>query len=922
VSSVTRNVCIIAHVDHGKTTLADSVLSRAGVLNDAKAGQARAMDTEAVEQEHGITVKSTGISLQYPDWPARLGLRPSTKPASDDADADASVGRHVVRNVVTGDGHLRINLIDCPGHVDFSGEVTSALRVSDGAVVVVDCVEGVGVQTETVVRQALTEHVQPVLFLNKLDRVITELQCTPEDAYMKVLGAIERVNELIETYQPEGCDFTVDPRKGTVGFGSGLYGWGVTLPQLATHLLLAKQKQKQEQQQQQEPPDACVERLSADVRAITKRLWGDVFVDPASGKWRKVQGTNKDGTLHARTFCAIVLQPIFDVYAAQARDDRDALLKLCDAVGAACFTAAERHDLSTKDLRKGMMKAWLPVADAILCLVDDHLPSPLEAQPRRIHAIYQGAPYYYHHHHDDDDDVDDDVDGDDEVADDDGGVLAAMRACDPAGPTMVFITKMIKASKKGKALIGFGRVFSGTLRQGDTLFALDADYAPARSERPGSGSSDSGRDDNDNNSSSSSKKRVQGAVPVTVKGVQLVMAGKMQPIKQATAGMVVGVLGLDRAIVKTGTLASTLTAHPFKTLRFSVSPVVRVSVRAAKPGLSTKLQQAMSALQQQDPCVQCYTDSATGETILAGVGELNVQLCLRALGEAIDCEVKATEPAVQYCESVGAQSSQVCLAKSSNKHNRLYVRARPLGADVVAALDNGAVTMNMDAVSRTRALVAAGMERAEAKKVVAIAGTNVLLDETVGLDLSPILDMVSTVFKEVCDSSVLCAEELRGAALAVVDARLHQDSVHRRADQVFPMARRALFAAIVTAAPVLLEPVFEVTVQVPQECMAGMRRVLKDRGGAVVEDVVPAGTPLHTVRAHLPVAQSFGFNGDLMSATSGKAFPTTNFSHWARVGGDPLDPATVAGRAVAAVRTRKRMAKPAPPTAADLVDKL
>ena len=788
MSSVTRNVCIIAHVDHGKTTLADSVLSRAGVLNDAKAGQARAMDTEAVEQEHGITVKSTGISLQYPDWPARLGLRPSTKPASDDADADASVGRHVVRNVVTGDGHLRINLIDCPGHVDFSGEVTSALRVSDGAVVVVDCVEGVGVQTETVVRQALTEHVQPVLFLNKLDRVITELQCTPEDAYMKVLGAIERVNELIETYQPEGCDFTVDPRKGTVGFGSGLYGWGFTLPQLATHLLLAKQKQKQEQQQQQEPPDACVERLSADVRAITKRLWGDVFVDPASGKWRKVQGTNKDGTLHARTFCAIVLQPIFDVYAAQARDDRDALLKLCDAVGAACFTAAERHDLSTKDLRKGMMKAWLPVADAILCLVDDHLPSPLEAQPRRIHAIYQGAPYYYHHHHDDDDDVDDDVDGDDEVADDDGGVLAAMRACDPAGPTMVFITKMIKASKKGKALIGFGRVFSGTLRQGDTLFALDADYAPARSERPGSGSSDSGRDDNDNNSSSSSKKRVQGAVPVTVKGVQLVMAGKMQPIKQATAGMVVGVLGLDRAIVKTGTLASALTAHPFKTLRFSVSPVVRVSVRAAKPGLSTKLQQAMSALQQQDPCVQCYTDSATGETILAGVGELNVQLCLRALGEAIDCEVKATEPAVQYCESVGAQSSQVCLAKSSNKHNRLYVRARPLGADVVAALDNGAVTMNMDAVSRTRALVAAGMERAEAKKVVAIAGTNVLLDETVGLDLSPILDMVSTVFKEVCDSSVLCAEELRGAALAVVDARLHQDSVHRRADQVFPMA--------------------------------------------------------------------------------------------------------------------------------------
>jgi len=193
--------------------LTDSLVQRAGIISQAKAGEQRFTDTRPDEQERGVTIKSTAISLfaqlQNPDDLKDVPGKPEKN-------------------------EFLINLIDSPGHVDFSSEVTAALRVTDGALVVVDTVEGVCVQTETVLRQALGERIKPVVIINKVDRALLELQVSKEDLYQNFCRVIESVNVVISTYYDKALgDCQVYPEKGTIAFGSGLHGWAFTIRQFA-----------------------------------------------------------------------------------------------------------------------------------------------------------------------------------------------------------------------------------------------------------------------------------------------------------------------------------------------------------------------------------------------------------------------------------------------------------------------------------------------------------------------------------------------------------------------------------------------------------------------------------------------------------------------------------------------------------------
>merc|ERR1712215_337021 len=264
-----RNMSVIAHVDHGKSTLTDSLVAKAGIIAAAKAGEMRFTDTRKDEQERCITIKSTAVSMYY-----------------ELSDSDMQF----VTQETDGKAFL-INLIDSPGHVDFSSEVTAALRVTDGALVVVDCVSGVCVQTETVLRQAIAERIRPVLFMNKMDRALLELQLEQEELYQTFQRIVENVNVIVATY----CDddgpmgiVRVDVNNGSVGFGSGLHGWAFTLKQFA---------------------EMYATKFGVDIDKMMKKLWGESFFNPKTKKWSK----SKDAD-NKRSFCMYVLDPIYMVF--------------------------------------------------------------------------------------------------------------------------------------------------------------------------------------------------------------------------------------------------------------------------------------------------------------------------------------------------------------------------------------------------------------------------------------------------------------------------------------------------------------------------------------------------------------------------------------------------------------------------------
>ena len=450
-----------------------------------------------------------------------------------------------------------INLIDSPGHVDFSSEVTAALRVTDGALVVVDCVEGVCVQTETVLRQALGERIKPVVIINKVDRALLELQVPKEDLYQTFLRTIESVNVIISTYHDDALgDVQVYPDKGTVAFGSGLLGWGFTLRQFASRY---------------------AKKFGVDKDKMMAKLWGDNFFNPVTKKW-STKSADADGKPLERAFNQFVLDPIYKIFESVMNFQKDKIAPMLEKLDVKL--AQDERELEGKALLKVIMRKFLPAGDSLLEMIVINLPSPATAQRYRVETLYEGPM-------------------DDESA-------IGIRDCDPKGPLVLYISKMVPTSDKGR-FYAFGRVFSGTVRSGPKIRLQGPNYVPGRKE------------------------------DLFIKSVQrtvLMMGHSVESIEDCPAGNIVGLVGVDQFLLKTGTLTSSDTAHNIKVMKFSVSPVVRVAVGVKNAADLPKLVEGLKRLSKSDPCVQAWI-AETGEHIVAGAGELHLEICLKVSNLAL-----------------------------------------------------------------------------------------------------------------------------------------------------------------------------------------------------------------------------------------------------------------------------------------------
>ena len=639
-----RNIAIAAHIDHGKTTLSDNLIAGAGMMSEELAGKSRVLDFDEQESARGITINAASASMVH---------------------------------VVDGQDYL-INLIDTPGHVDFGGDVTRAMRAVDGCIILACAVEGTMPQTETVVRQALKEKVRPVLFINKVDRLINELQIDGPEMMSRFEKIITKVNKLISTYAPEdlGKEWQVSVQKGTVAFGSAYYNWGMSIPYMQKSNINFKQ-----------------------------------------------------------------------------------IFEYC-------------HDDNQKELAK-----LAPVHTVLLDMTVEKHPSPVIAQKYRIPNIWQG--------------------------DLDSGVGKAMMECDPDGPLSLMITKIWMDPHAGEVAVG--RVYSGRIKHGESVWAIGS----AKAER--------------------------------VQQVGMMVGGDRISTSEVTSGNIAAITGIRSAAAGV-TIAREKDAPPFEAIRHISEPVVTVAVEPKSMKDLPKFIDALRGLAKADASLEVSTNQETGEALLAGMGELHLEITVYRLEEEQGIKVKVSEPIVVYRESVQSDNKgRPFEGKSPNRHNRFYVEAEPLPDIVVEKLRAGefrdGTVRSKDAKEIGDQFAELGMDKDLMRKIYAINGTNVLVNDTKGIqNLHETRELIIDGFNDVCKKGPVADEPLMGVMVRLVDAKLHEDAIHRGPAQTIPAVRNAVKGAFMRSRPVIFEPIQKIQIDSPNDVIGGVTREVSTRRG-IIEDM-------------------------------------------------------------------------------------
>merc|ERR1711971_824571 len=378
-----------------------------------------------------------------------------------------------------------------------------------------------------------------------------------------------------------------------------------------------------------------------------------------------------------------------------------------------------------------------------------------------------------------------------------------------------------------------------------------------------------------------------------IKKVQrtLLMMGRyVEQIPDCPSGNVCGLVGIDQFLLKSGTLTTSATMHPFHTMKFSVAAVVSVAVEPKNAADLPKLVEGLKRLAKSDPLVKSST-SKSGQHIIAGAGELHLEICLKDLKEDYmkGAGLRVSEPVVSFGETIDSSSEM-------KKFGRML--ADDYDWDVGYARKIWTFGCPPDAKA------------------------NVVCDTTKGVQfLNEIKDHVVGAFMQATGGGVLCDEVMRGIRFNITDVKLHADAIHRGAGQIMPCAKKVFSACQIASGPRLLEPMYLVDITVPQSAHSGVFNTLNTKRGEIekIEDRV--GTPLSQIQAYLPVLESFGFTELLRKNTGGQAFPQMKFSHWNLMSGNPMSEGSPAHKILMETRKRKGL-KMSLPLFADYYDKV
>jgi elongation factor 2 len=449
----------------------------------------------------------------------------------------------------------------------------------------------------------------------------------------------------------------------------------------------------------------------------------------------------------------------------------------------------------------------------------------------------------------------------------------ALLNCDEKGPAVMMITNVVVDPQAG--LVAAGRLFSGTVTDGDNVYLINA----KRMER--------------------------------IQSVTMFMGPYREIVGMLTAGNIPALLGLEHA--RAGeTVSSIKEIIPFESIRYVSEPVVTVAIEPKHPKDLPKLVDALRRLSIEDPNLIVKINEETGEMLMSGMGVLHLEIATTLLNEQ-GLQIVTSKPLINYRETIRAKAGPV-MAKSPNRHNKVYIRVEPLEPEIIDMIRTGQINEVMDRKAIAKILREHGWPADEARGVVAIDERgNIFIDATKGVQfLQESLDSLRAGFVDVMLNGPLAYEYCRGVKVILHHFVPHEDPAHRTYAQLMPASRRAILGAMLLANPTLLEPILGIEVKCPAELIGTVASVISSKRGRMLN--VNQRDIIAIIDGEIPAAETFDLSEIMRGATAGKAMWGTNFKAWSPV------PSSMLPQLVSQIRKRKGLPIE-PPKPDEFIDK-
>ena len=446
-------------------------------------------------------------------------------------------------------------------------------------------------------------------------------------------------------------------------------------------------------------------------------------------------------------------------------------------------------------------------------------------------------------------------------------------SCDDKGPAVMMVTTINVDPQAGR--VATGRLFSGTVKDGDEIYLIDA-------KRPGK-----------------------------IQSVNIYMGNTREVVSILPAGNIPALLGVDYAIA--GETISTVKNIPaFESIKYVSEPVVTIAVEPKHPKDLPKLVEALRRITVEDPNLIVKINEETGETLMAGMGVLHLEIATSLLQEA-GLDIATSQPLINYRETIRGKAGPI-MSKSPNKHNKIFMRVEPLGEDIIELIRTRHIREDMDKKEMAKVLRGKGWNADEARSVAAIdVSGNVLLDETKGVQfIQESMDSIKSGFEDVIYSGPIAHETVRGVKFVLHHFVPHEDPAHRGLAQLMPATRRSMLGSMLIADPVLLEPILGIEIKCPQEQIGIVAGILSGKRGKLL-NVEQKGL-ISIIQGEVPASETFDLSEVMRGGTAGKALWNTYFKTWQPV------PQSIFRTLVGETRRRKGL-NPEPPSPDEFIDK-